>query len=101
MNIEGFMSYNSVTDSLLASQRHYLPTPKPTKISNDTMPQTKHIDEKHADTASVRSTSTISSLKSLLHKKHSKPDKPKPTNAAKASERLIAHEARATYFALK
>jgi hypothetical protein len=94
------------TDSLVAmeSQRHSLTLSEPTKTSKTitkTMPQSKYIDEKHTDTASVRSTSTVSSLKSLLHKKQHKAEPTKPTKAQKSSDRVIAHEARATYFALK
>ena len=98
------MSYASVTESLLATQRHSLPTPKFSKNKSnqtyDTMPQTSTVDEKHTDTASIRSTSTMSSLKNLLSKKSTQ-SKPKKTKDQETRQKALRHEARAAYYTFK
>jgi hypothetical protein len=104
----------SLSSTVYLSRNHSLPYAKPNNTTNnnnnnnnDTMSSAAVVDEKHTDTASVRSTSTLSSLKSLLHKHSSSlAPKPKPANKAnkKASPkdtqaRADSLQARAVYFA--
>ncbi|KPI34831.1 uncharacterized protein AB675_4867 [Cyphellophora attinorum] len=103
------MSDSAPTEALLAANGpHYLPYAKPTKkmdARKTTTTSNKSVmDEKHTDTASVRSTSTLSSLKSLLPKKRSSVssvESTKPKSPSKLSETAIRHEARAAYFQYK